>query len=48
MVGMNTPTTTRPRRRRGTIRHLWQESVDAHRAMLRLTPYFDEHRQDGR
>jgi hypothetical protein len=46
---MNThTTTTKSRRIRGSIRHAWQESVAAHRAMLRLTPYFDEHRQDGR
>jgi hypothetical protein len=46
---MNTHTTTRKSRRlRGTIRHIWQDSVEAHRAMARLTPYFDEHRQDGR
>lgn len=36
------------RRLRGSLRHIWQDSVEAHRAMLRLTPYFDEHRQDGR
>jgi hypothetical protein len=41
-------TTTRTRRLRGSVRTIWQESVAAHRAMLRLTPYFDEHRDDGR
>ncbi len=46
---MNTHTTTRkPRRLRGTIRHIWDDTVAAHRAMLRLTPYFDDQRQDGR
>jgi hypothetical protein len=46
---MNATTSTRKTPRlRGTIRHIWHESVEAHRAMLRLTPYFDEHRQDGR
>ena len=46
---MNTTDTTRKNRRlRGTLRHIWEDSVAAHRAMLRLTPYFDEQRQDGR
>jgi hypothetical protein len=46
---MTTKTTiTKARRVRGTIRHIWEDSVNAHRAMARLTPYFDEHRQDGR
>jgi hypothetical protein len=46
---MNTTTTARkPRRLRGTLRHIWDDSVAAHRAMARLTPYFDEQRQDGR
>jgi hypothetical protein len=46
---MNTnTTTTKTRRFRGTVRTIWQESVAAHRAMARLTPYFDEHRDDGR
>jgi hypothetical protein len=43
-----TTTTTRTRRLRGSVRTIWQESVAAHRAMARLTPYFDEHRDDGR
>jgi len=43
-----TPNRRKPRRLRGTIRHIWHDSVVAHRAMARLTPYFDEQRQDGR
>jgi hypothetical protein len=43
-----TTTTTKTRRLRGSVRTIWQESVAAHRAMARLTPYFDEHREDGR
>jgi hypothetical protein len=31
-----------------SLRHAWHESVAAHRAMMRLTPYFDAYRQDGR
>ncbi|WP_191907816.1 hypothetical protein [Nocardioides cynanchi] len=46
---MTTNSTTRKSRRlRGTIRDIWDDSVRAHRAMARLTPYFDEQRQDGR
>jgi hypothetical protein len=46
---MTTHTTTaKSRRLRGTIRHIWNDSVQAHRAMARLTPYFDQQRQDGR
>ena len=46
---MNTnTTTTKTRRLRGSVRNIWHESVAAHRAMTRLTPYFDEHRDDGR
>jgi hypothetical protein len=46
---MNTNTaTTTARRLRGSVRTVWQESVRAHRAMARLTPYFDEHRDAGR
>jgi hypothetical protein len=46
---MNTQTTTTKNRRfRTSIRHMWDDQVAAHRALLRLTPYFDEHRQDGR
>jgi hypothetical protein len=46
---MNTNnTTTRTRRLRGSVRAIWQESVAAHRAMARVAPYFDEHRDDGR
>lgn len=45
-----TKTTTHATRRPLTsgLRQVWQESVAAHRAMLRLTPYFDQYRQDGR
>jgi hypothetical protein len=39
---------TRNRRLRTSIRHMWDDQVAAHRALLRLTPYFDDHRQDGR
>jgi hypothetical protein len=46
---MNTNTiTTKTRRLRGSVRTIWQESVAAHRALARLTPYFDAHRDDGR
>jgi hypothetical protein len=41
-------TTTRTRRLRGSVRAIWKESVAAHRAMARLTPYSDQHRQEGR
>jgi hypothetical protein len=41
-------TTTKNRRLRSSLRNMWQDQVAAHRALLRLTPYFDEHRQDGR
>lgn len=39
---------TQPRNLRSALRHLWDDQVAAQRALLRLTPYFDEHRQDGR
>jgi hypothetical protein len=49
---MNTNTTTtatkKTRGLRSSVRTIWQESVAAHRAMARLTPYFDQHRDDGR
>jgi hypothetical protein len=44
---MNTRT-TRTRRLRGSVRTIWQDSIAAHRAMARLAPYFDEHRDEGR
>jgi hypothetical protein len=44
----STSNTSRSRRLRGSVRSIWQESVAAHRAMARLTPYYDEHRDDGR
>lgn len=48
MGDMNTTTTHKNRRLRSSLRHIWQDSVEAHRAMARLTPYFDKQRQDGR
>ena len=47
MTNTTTPT-TRTRRLRRSVRAIWQESVAAHRAMARLTPYYDEHRDEGR
>jgi len=47
--GMNTTqNTTKNRRVRTFMRYAWSDQVAAHRALLRLTPYFDRHRQDGR
>jgi hypothetical protein len=46
---MNTNTTTTKNRRfRSSLRHLWDDQVAAHRALLRLTPYVDKSRRDGR
>ena len=36
------------RRIRTSLSHAWQDQVAANRALLRLAPYFDEHRDDGR
>jgi hypothetical protein len=43
-----TQNTTKNRRVRTFMRYAWSDQVAAHRALLRLTPYFDRHRQDGR
>jgi hypothetical protein len=41
-------TTTKNRRFRSSLRHMWDDQVAAHRVLLRLTPYFEEYRQNGR
>lgn len=47
---MNSHTNTSSRRHglRSIVRRAWHEQVAAHRALLRMTPYFDAHRDDGR
>jgi hypothetical protein len=47
-MNQHTNTTSRTRTFRSTMRRAWDDQVAAHRALLRLTPYFDNHREDGR
>jgi hypothetical protein len=46
---MNTNTNTQKGRRfHLSLREIWTDSVNAHRALASLTPYYDRHREDGR